>query len=91
MTGILSLIMQTNHKEHICFCDKPSIKRSKFNYTETKFGKYQGYLCTIKDYSSETNELNQVCIGKNKLNTTYYIHKFRSKLILHCKTVSNLV
>ena len=62
MTESVSLIMQTNHIEYICCRDKPSIKRSKFNYTEATFGNYQRYLCTIKDDLSETNGLNQLYI-----------------------------
>ena len=65
--------MQINHKEYICSHDKPNSKRSKYNYTETKFGKYQGYLCTIKDDLHETNGLNQVSIGENEIDTTNYI------------------
>ena len=65
--------MQINLKEYICSRDKPSSKRSKYNYTETKFENYLGYLCAIKDDLHETNGLNQVSIGENKLDTTKYI------------------
>ena len=54
MTENVFLFMQINHKENICFRDKPSSKCSKYNYTETKFGNYKGYLFTIKDDLHET-------------------------------------
>ena len=73
MTENVSLIMQINHKEYLCSCDKPSSKHSKYNYTETKFGNYQGYLCTITYDLHETNGLNQVSIGENELDTINYI------------------
>ena len=55
MTENVSLIMQKNNKEYINSHNKTSSKRSRYNYTETKFGNYQEYLFTIKDDLSETN------------------------------------
>ena len=80
MTENVSLIMQINHKEYICPRDKPSSKHRKYNYTETKFGNYQGYLCTIKYDLHETNGLNQLSIGENKLDTTNYISKIQEHI-----------